>query len=460
MNAIKAFYNKIIYTGTNASDDELLIAKTRLSNQIALFAFVLVSYNLIANFILGDYIDNLIVLPALIIFALCFWLNKKRKFSSTRLILSIFPTLLVSLFYLLFGTQLQIAPVYLVEVVITIYFFENRKTRFAIIAFIFSNYIATHIILSFITPPLAENVNGHSTHIYFIFALFVIYNLTHEVIKQKNKLLISVKNQNTEIIEQTSYIREQNKKLESKNKALSSFTYIASHDMKTPLRTIISFLDLTEIAYQKNDTQKVLNYVSFAQDGAKDLAKLLEGILSYSLLENDNKIYKSVDLNQVITKLKLEFQKTHPKEFILEFNDLPCVFGSYTHFSNLFKHLIENALKFNLTDIPQINISHSTDEEFYTIKMCDNGIGVNPEFQQKVFDMFSQLHPKSEYPGTGLGLAICTKIVGKYGGVIWMETNDKLGSSVFIRLPIESTCKAHESKLAKTNRETSLKLVG
>ncbi len=234
-------------------------------------------------------------------------------------------------------------------------------------------------------------------------------------------------------------IQKYTQDLQHSNQELERFAYIASHDLKEPLRTVSSFMTLLErkLQHQLDDESK--EFIGYATDGAKRMHELIEAVLSYSKIDKNPIQKKPVDLNKlmtiVTTNLKDIIQQKNAK---IIYNDLPIIYAERVHIQRLLQNLVENGLKYNDASNPQVKITYFKTKEYFEFAVIDNGIGVQEEYQYKIFEMFKRLHNSSVYKGTGIGLAICKKIILRHQGEIWLDTTlrKEKGAVFRFRIPI------------------------
>lgn len=235
-------------------------------------------------------------------------------------------------------------------------------------------------------------------------------------------------------------VERQTKELRNSNEALERFAYIASHDLRTPLRNVISFIGLIQRRLKDHNDPDLNSFIQYAKDYANHMNRLLNDILDYSKLgeRSDYARQQSVDLNLVVEKVfRMVKEKFREKMGILEVGLLPTVYGDETSLIRLIQNLLENAITYNDKEFPLVAVMlHSVSDNFAVVCVRDNGIGIDPAYHEKVFEMFTRLHNMEQYPGTGLGLAICKRIVNKLGGEIWLDSIEGEGTSVFFTLPI------------------------
>jgi PAS domain S-box-containing protein len=225
-----------------------------------------------------------------------------------------------------------------------------------------------------------------------------------------------------------------NEELLRSNKELENFAYVASHDLQEPLRMVSSFTQLLEQKYKDNLDEKALEYIHFAVDGSKRMYDLLNGLLDYSRIKTKGKEFKQVNLNLTLESAKKNLTLTiKERNAIIKSDELPSFHADESQMIHLFQNLISNSIKFSTND-PRIFISSQSDNDQYVISVKDEGIGIESQYFEKIFQIFQRLHPKEQYEGTGIGLAICRRIVERHGGRIWVESEIGKGSTFFFTI--------------------------
>ncbi len=229
------------------------------------------------------------------------------------------------------------------------------------------------------------------------------------------------------------YIRERTEKrlketlaeLERSNQELQQFAYVASHDIQEPLRTVTSFVSLLAKRYRGRLDKDADEFIDFITDAATRARELINDLLAYSRAGRKDKPLQRVDANSILAavlrSLRTSIEDSGAR---IESQPLPIIAADPTEMTQLFQNLIANALKFSQPGIaPQITITVKEEEGQWEFTIQDNGVGVAPEYRERVFDIFQRLHGM-EFPGTGIGLAICQRIVQRHGGNIWIEDGD------------------------------------
>jgi len=227
-----------------------------------------------------------------------------------------------------------------------------------------------------------------------------------------------------------------NEELQQSNKELERFAYIASHDLKSPLRNIVSFVNLIERRYSKQLDISGNDYLRIVKNNARQMHHLVEDILEYSKTNNKQLQREQLDMTtlllEIITQLQ-SHEKYVPSEILFE--KIPDLHADPVTLFQLFQNLIENGLKYNKSAQPKINIKFEQQEKYILFKIVDNGIGMEAEYLDSVFEMFRRLHNQETYKGTGIGLAICKKIVQLYDGKIWVASEVGKGSTFYLQFP-------------------------
>ena len=217
-------------------------------------------------------------------------------------------------------------------------------------------------------------------------------------------------------------LMDTNQALQTSNRDLEQFAYIASHDLREPLRKIRSFAELLAKRYQGEIDETGDRYINYITDGAVRMQRLINDLLAYSRIgrRDLDRVSTPLDksLSQALETLSEQIVQT---QAVIHVQPLPTLSIDAMQIEQLFQNLVENALKYSSDEPPEIKISAIPLKDEWKILIQDNGIGINPEFRDRIFTIFQRLHAKSEYSGTGIGLAICQKIVERHGGKIGVE---------------------------------------
>jgi PAS domain S-box-containing protein len=224
--------------------------------------------------------------------------------------------------------------------------------------------------------------------------------------------------------------------LQRSNRELEQFAYVASHDLQEPLRAMVGFLQLIQSRYADQIDEKGRHFIDRSVKAGHRMQRLIRELLTLSRVNTKGAAFAPTDLNRIVRDV-LENLQTSILEKNIDINcaKLPNLTVDAGQIQSLFQNLIMNAVKYNESPRPIIKIGCRRKRSVYHFFVKDNGIGISPEFHQRIFMLFQRLHTDSEYPGTGLGLALCKKIVERHGGKIWIESQGKEGSCFNFTLP-------------------------
>ena len=233
-------------------------------------------------------------------------------------------------------------------------------------------------------------------------------------------------------------LAQQAKELARSNAELEQFAYVASHDLREPLRKIKSYTQLLEKRYKGQLDARADKYINYIVNSTSRMQRLITDLLTYSRVGRLELALEPTDMNlllkQVQSDLGLMIKESHAR---ITSDPLPTVMVISSQISNLLQNLIGNSIKFRREEPPQIHVGVEQVGNEWQFSVRDNGIGIEGEYAERIFIIFQRLHTRMEYSGTGIGLAICKKIVERHGGSIWMQSQFGKGTTFYFTLPID-----------------------
>jgi PAS domain S-box-containing protein len=258
---------------------------------------------------------------------------------------------------------------------------------------------------------------------------------TARKLEQSNRKLLKT---NRDLHKAKDLLTKTNTELNHSNHELEQFAYMASHDLQEPLRMIGAFAGLLERKIGDTLDEEGKEFFFYLTDGAKRMQELINDLLQFSRISTQVRPFTKTDLNEVLARtvdtLQIQIKERRAR---ITHDRLPVIWCDEIQYERVFQNLIVNAIKYCIKE-PHIHISATQKNKCWLISVHDNGIGIAPQFREKIFGLFQRLHRRDEYSGTGIGLAICKKIIEKHGGKIWVESEAGRGSTFFFTHSIKS----------------------
>lgn len=240
----------------------------------------------------------------------------------------------------------------------------------------------------------------------------------------------------TELKQAQQGLERRTQNLERSNVDLQQFAYVASHDLQEPLRAVSNYCQLFEKHYSTQLDERGVRWLEFVVNGAQRMQTLVRDLLTYARTDNKTQTWFTVDsripCHLALGNLSSVIEEAQAKVTV---GKLPVVWADEVQLEALFQNLISNAVKFHDDRPPRVSITAERVDDAWQFAVRDNGIGIKPEFQERVFEIFKRLQTGDQYPGTGIGLAICKRIVERFGGRIWVKSQFGVGSIFYFTLP-------------------------
>ncbi len=420
---------KLMNLGVGESHSLSEVKKIKLLNQIVLLFSAFVFVKLLLEIYVFDLTGSILSVVLLLAFMSTLFFHCYKKIILARVYFtSTFILALIILNILLgrdFGVEFGFFPI----IIIIITFFETQFIRFIWLAFFLFCYSTSIAFLHYNEPLLIHNLSSSTYYFMFIICISVVFLSASFFLKENKKYEVQMR-------DLLKKIETKNEGLENANQELERFAYAASHDLKTPLRNINSFLNLIERKIKKGQIDEIPEYLEFASLNAQRMYRLIEDILEFSRFSNGEFPFINEDLNEIFSLAISNIGEViKSKNARVNCEKLPMIYCNSTQMVSLFQNLIENGIKYNEEPIPRIDITCKDKGKMYEILIADNGIGIEKEYQDKVFEMFYRLHNQGEYDGSGIGLSSCKKIVTYHGGGIYLESELEKGTKFRIVLP-------------------------
>ncbi|QLG50402.1 PAS domain-containing protein [Natrinema halophilum] len=232
------------------------------------------------------------------------------------------------------------------------------------------------------------------------------------------------------LVQDVTDLREYQRRLEESNERLERFAYTVSHDLQEPLRMVTSYLTLLEKRYADEFDDDGREFIEFAVDAAERMKEMIDGLLEYSRVATRGSPLEPVDLEQVVDEVLEDLQfRIDDSNATITVESLPRVEGDRSQLRQIFQNLLDNAIEYSGDEPPRIHVTADRDGEHWQLSVRDEGVGIEPENQDRIFEIFQRLHTRDEHPGTGIGLALCEQIVERHGGEMWVESEPGDGAT-------------------------------
>ncbi len=303
---------------------------------------------------------------------------------------------------------------------------------------LFYSFMAISLVTTIVLLYLGPAPETSRELLTFMFGMiWLAFTITSSVVIVSKKKLSDI-NENLEMLvnDRSAQAEARARQLTLKNQELEQFAFIASHDLKTPLRSIGSFAQLAQRKLEPGIAPEVKEYFSFIMDSVHKMNNLINDILAYSRYGRQNSEHRKLNVRQLLEECCLMMKPILAEKNADIVFQVSCeqVVGDRVQLQQLFHNLIDNAFKYNTSPSAKLVISVEERPLTWQFSFADNGIGIPKEYHDKVFRIFQRLHNYKEYDGTGIGLALCKRIVENHGGDIWLESGDGLGTVVHFTL--------------------------
>ncbi len=432
---IKAFINfrdQISNAGLDKHDLGREAIRVRLLNQLIAIAFITSSLALV-TYLLFD--DNIVIvfttLVNMVMEATALALSYFRRHKLARLVsLVLFPTA-IAIHVVILGGNFGEANIFAALGFAAFIIFGGQRwlqfgsVVYIVLLFSLSKYLSIANLdpEAIVTNPYDEIITFPAILIALGFVILLYQREMARYEEEQHRLFDELAAKNRELLQI--------------NGELEEFTYIASHDLKTPLRSIGNFLGLMELNIKRKRFDELGNNLHIARQGVSQMYALVNDILEYKKMSQQDRSLEVVDLpavfRQVVAALAARIEE---KQARVSSDPLPSLLGNAHEIFVLFLNLIENGLKYNQSEQPSVHVSSCISESGLFLTFQDNGIGINPAYHELIFRFFSRLYPSDQYEGTGIGLGLCKKIMHNYQGEIRVESGEGAGASLILSFPI------------------------
>lgn len=359
-----------------------------------------------------------------------FLFHKHQLFYPARLFINlVFPFLMAGI-TMYYGAPLHTEYTFFIFVTTAIVFFRGRWQRVLLVSYNVVLFLVSYFYALANPSPREVDITTTEPVTIFIASVLCISIIIAAYINE-------IRRKDQQLARVLADLQGKNEDLLNAYQEIERFAYITSHDLKTPLRNISSFIGLLERKLKAGHYDQVDEYLHFIKEGAQRMHHLIQDSLEYARVERlDNEPHQRIDLRQLVQEISAELSPAYAKKIELHTNQLPVVTGRRLHLHMLLQNLLENGAKYNDNATIHLSVMCQPSEKGIRLDVEDNGIGIDPAYQEQIFEIFKRLHTEQDYPGTGIGLSICKKIVEKMGGEITLVSKLGEGSTFTLHLPL------------------------
>lgn len=422
INKLHFYWDNIVNIGHHNRMNEEEHVQLKILNLQAIYSIIACSMLLIKS-VFQTYQDTVEILIIILFISVILVLNYlKELFYAKVYWTALFPLIIFGL-VVMYGNEPHGEMFFIISIVNIFILFEKKY-----IQFLLTLLVCTLCSVALLYNSLYESALAASTDSSDSFSSFLI---------TVSCIAVTINIYTKTLRRQLRISETNNQALQDANADLEHFTYMASHNLKTPLRNILGSIFFMQRKVSETEKELLGTHIKDIKTSANDMHTLINDIMEYAVfIQNEMTNTAVVNLHELAQNITKSVNISLDKEAIFRYNGEEKINSNLTLVKAILQNLIENGIKYNHSEIPIIEVEVIKEKNSFLVKVTDNGIGINTEYHDKIFVMFKRLHHNTEYEGTGIGLAMCKRLLNKYNGEVWLKSEIGKGSTFFVRIPI------------------------
>jgi signal transduction histidine kinase len=422
--SIFKFYARLSQLGIDKNTPEKLRKHVLLANSTNLTTISLIVPYTFLFYYLGLHKLAILLCAVFFLFSFYLYLAYKKHYFSSRTLMIVSMNIILGSYGIAIGKESDIHFLYFVF--FTLPFLVYDLKNYMLIAVCCLSSVIPFLIILFGTVGPFVSMDIYSLKVISVAMTLVTFGWI-----LLNKLYLINANRMA-----GEDLKESNRLLQSRNRDLEQFAYVASHDLQEPLRTVASYVELLDKQYSSSFDGNGRKYMDYILQSTYRLKNLIQDLLDYSRIGRNYRLQK-IDMKLLVHETIADLEQlVAESNAAISVSNLPEAEGYSTDIKMLVQNLIVNALKFRRPEeSPKVNVTYERVDGFWKFAVSDNGIGIEPQYRERIFIIFQRLHNQTDYEGNGIGLAHCKKIIEMHGGSIWADSNYGEGSTFYFTLP-------------------------
>lgn len=387
------------------------------------YIFIFFSFLLLLKSIILGYNDVAAVFIAMLLCIVVPILTYTKNLNKAKIYWTVLFPIIIWVLIVAYGDKPRGEILFLIPISNTLLLFKKRRHKVIIVIYITLLFIIGTVHNSLYTSILSGDTDDSDKFFTFMVALLCISTI----------IIVFV----TELEGRLALLEQKNKALNFANQDIERITFMASHNLRTPVRVTLNYISMIKRNLSRGDTDNIEKDLGYIQQASKEMNNLISDMLDYSsVVKEQSQQIEVIDMEELVAEIVKTVSLAYEKEVNYQLNAAKNIQTHRVYLNAVLQNLIENGVKYNKSEVPKLVIDFQKQKNGYLLRVQDNGIGIEEVYHKKIFKMFERLHHVEEYEGTGIGLAMCKRILQKLDGRIWLESELGKGTTFYVEFPL------------------------